>query len=412
MPILTIDGNANPSFNNGVFDTRVFQVDTDVVLQFFRHYSVRQPALAEDTLGLYSYLNVGRNGKARFGHLGRMAHLLSKRKRGCVWNPKGRIEAEIQEFDLCAYEYNGEQCPDVFYDNLMEKVLGVGNQVRDIFATEEGRAIMNEVMREIMLALGDSVNNIAYWMNHPVITQANTNSWYEGLEPSDKWKDFVDQQINTEATGGWMTLVDALKTSGEPNFNVDIGAANVDGANFTGDPSALFQTLKDNAKSDFKVMLTQLSIADRPAFIVTEGIFNAYRNQLTSTYGQITEAYRLYVEGFDGIAARQAMPNVLMWNGHPVILNTQIGVLDALTGVNQHRAILTAPGNMGLAIDSDTVRNSQYDGIGLRVTQRTLPPYQGKVYMDTTFRMGQAIVDSDFMVSAALVLDPDGNQII
>jgi len=384
MPILNITKD-DISFSGQLTD-RVIEIDTEASLQFFEHYSVRQPALAEDTLGMYSYLPIGRDLKARFAHMKRPNHILQKRKNGCAWNPKGRVETQINEFTTGAIEYNGEQCPDFVYDTIMERILGVGNQVRDLFATAEGTAIMNELIEKIYLGMGDSINNMAYWANHPLITSSNANNWYVGNTPADQWVDFVDQQNHSEV-GGWMTVVDALKTAGNANFNVAIAAANAgtDGT-YSGDPEDLFRLLKSTASGDFKVMLQQVSFSERPAFIVTEGIWNAYFDKLVNTYTAIPETYRLRVTGQDGIAA--TVPNVLMWQGHPVILNTQWGVFDSLTGVTHHRAILSAPGNFGLAFDTEAVRNAQYSGASMRLTQRVLPPFQGKVYMDTTFRMG------------------------
>lgn len=401
MPILTVS-NTEIGFEERS-DQNIIQIHTDDALRFWNNYVIENPSIAENLLGLYSLLPLGRDLKARFAKFSKPKHLLSRRKSGCVWTPKGAQKQSLEEFTTAPIEYNGEQCPDVFYEDCLERLLGIGNQKRDLYATPEGRAIMEQLIQRIYSGLHDSVYDLATFANHPLITQSDTNNWYEGNMTADEWADFLDQQM-IAGVGGHVTVLDALKTQGLPQLNVSLPSSDVQGTEFIGDVLALFSRLKNAAHRDFKRMLQGARANFTPVMLVTEGIFNAYYEYLVSTYREIPQGYQLLVQGDDGV--NRAIMGVLVWQGIPVV---SCNVWDAFSeniGVVNHRAVLTAPGNFGVAFDTSEVLNASMNGIALRLTQRTLPPYQGKVYMDTTFRLGSSIIDENFVTMASLVQTP------
>ena len=97
------------------------------------------------------------------------------------------------------------------------------------------------------------------------------------------------------------------------------------------------------------------------------------------------------------------LPNVLTFKGIPVVMWDASTTFDEIVGTKCHRVALVAPGNFGRASDVRSLR--QYDGMGLQVVQKLDPPYNGKIYMDTTLRWGAAIADLEF-VSYARNLTP------
>lgn len=402
MPTLTIS-NTEIGFDARERD-RVVEIATEDSLLFFNNHVIENPSLLENLFGLYSFINIGRNLKARFSKMKKPKHVLTRRKNGCVWNPKGRVITEIDSFDTAPIEYNGEHCPDAWYESCLERILGTGNQKRDVRATPEGEALLQQLISRVYSGLHDSIYNLITFGNHPLVSQSDTNNWYVGNTGMDEWTDFMDQQ-SISGIGGHMTVLDSLATvTGLPQMNVSLPSSEVQGKKFIGDVIGLFNRMVEEATHDFTVMIDSVRPEETPIMLVTPGIFNAYRDYLIATYNGILNGYQLLVQGEDNI--HRPIKGVLMWDGIPVIKSNALSSFDTTVGVTSHRCILTAPGNFGVAFDTDEVVNGQGTGVGMRLTQRVLPPYQGKVYMDTTFRMGSSIIDPDFATMANLTLTP------
>jgi len=402
MPTLTIS-NTEIGFDARERD-RVVEIHTEDALRFYNNHVVENPSLLENLFGLYSFLELGRDLKARYARMKKPRHILTRRKSGCVWNPKGKVITEIDSFDTAPIEYNGEQCPDVWYESCLERLLGPGNAKRDISGTPEGAALLAQLISRIYSGMHDSIYNLLTFGNHPVITQSDTNNWYVASTGQDEWNDYKDQQLIPEV-GGHITVLDSLATvDGLPQMNVSLPASEVQGSKFIGDVIGLFNRMVEAASSDFKVMIDSVRPEETPILLVTSGIFNAYRDYLIATYNGIINGYQLLVQGEDNI--HRPIKGVLLWDGIPVVRTNAWSRFDTTVGVTTHRAVLTAPGNFGVAFDTAEVVNGQSTGVGMRITQRVLPPYQGKVYMDTTFRTGSSIIDPDFATMASLVLTP------
>lgn len=403
---MVIEGNVLPFNFRTTTDTRVMEIDTDASLQLVKDVTLKKGELIGNYFGLYSYGSVGNNGKVRFARLQGPRHILSSRKNGCTWNPKGQITNDITDMTLCPVEYNGELCPDALWDACWESILGVGNQVRDLNATPEGRTLIAEMTRLIYLALGNSTYDLAWFGQNPAIDSADSSGSYTVSE--QEWADFKDQQ---EACQGWLTYDDYYRNvEALVNFNVQISQSDVDGDVYIGDPTELFQRLIKQSTGQFRVALKsgQKMNGQKAPILVTRGIFDAYKKYLLQTWGKVDQMFYYFFNGEFcadlGCVSGDQVPNVLHWEGHPVIAMDEWELYDEMLGMVSHRAILTVPGNYGLGYDVPSL--DQYGGLGLRMVQRLDPPFQGKIFNDTTLKIGTAILNTDYMTSGALILQP------
>lgn len=393
---------------SGDFGTVIFEsagksnyvsINTEASLSFFESISVRYADISANALGLYSFANVGRDGEARWASLDVPKHILSSRKSCMVWKDKGRIKMNVDRVQTCPVEHVNSLCPDAFYGGCLEKIFDVGNKVRDIMGTEEGRAIMMQLIDNIYLSLGNSYHELIEFGQHQIIDIADEEGFYAVDE--EEWADYVDQQ---EACGGIITMVDWLKdVDGRENYNVEIYEDDIDGEEYTGDPVDLFRRLVKSAKGVFAQIIKAKNFKGKaPLILVTDGIFESYENTLLTKFGTIPDMYYYYLNGFNG--DKTLMPGILKWGGFNIVRRDSWAHFDSLTGATTHRAILATPGVWGIAHDTKTI--DEYSGLGLQITQKLDAPYRGKVFMDTTFKVGTTIVNPDFMSNASLIKLP------
>jgi hypothetical protein len=402
MPVPVFDTNGI-SFD-GDRNNRVIDIPTEATLQLFRGYSVTRPVFAENQLGLYSFVSPkpGEPRKVRFGRMTTPKHLLQKAN-GCGWNPKGRVSLAMESYTLGDVDYDGQQCPDELGECL-NGLFGAGNDSKDILSTPAGRALWDELTRQIFLGIGNSMWDLAMFANHPIITTADANGWFNVSAP--EWADYIGQQLHPEV-GGLITIldqlkdVDALEQLQVPIASTDISA---DGKTFTGDVIALFRNMTDYALADFGVMIDEVRGEGAPIMLVTKSIFNAYKDYLIATYNAIPAAYQLMYQGDDGFT--KPFRNVLLWDGIWIVQASSWATFDRINGVNTHRAVLTAPGNFGIGFDSQAVLQTQFGGVGMMIEQYLRPPYKGQIYMTTRFGLTGAIVDPDFLTMAAFIAEP------
>lgn len=396
-PTTLLDGNNNPMVVlDRTRDTRYFEMRTEAVMRFFDKIGVRDGDINADMLGIYARMNIGRDLKARTAHLTTPNHLFSSRKNGCVWTPKGRSRLVTNEIDTYPIEVNMEQCPDALWGDCMEMLFGPGNDVRDILSTPEGRSLYEMFLRQVFLGIGNSFFMLTAFGNHPMITTANTLGFWSTVTDAADWTAFYDQMTST-ALGGYVTLLDDLAAEGTPGYDVAISDADFDAnGRFTGDIIALLEGMKLKARGDFRAMIRteQRPGQPRPIFLLSDALFDAYREHLRTTYTGIVEGYKFMIYGQDGTVVKAQ--NILDFDGLPVVRWDVSERFDAITGATSHRAALIAPGAFGIAYSGDVAR--QYEGMGLKVIQRLEAPYQGKIYMDTTLRVGAALSDQDFVV--------------
>lgn len=380
--------------------TREVEITTESSLTFFEGVAVQANDISVNRLGLYSHVRVGRNRKAKFLSIRTPRHLLTARGNGCQWNPKGLARTKLNEFNTCPVEFNGEECPDAFYGTCFESIFGTGNDVRDFYATEQGQAVIAGLVNQVFTGLGNSLDDLANFANHPLIDLANENSFFTaGLE---EWADYHDQQMSGDC-GGLITQLDQLAAEGASGYDLEIPDADIDtDGSYKGDIEALLNSLVARAKSEFKTMIRSSGMGFKPIILMTDPEYAALENYFLQTYASNPYAYLYAIKGDDGIGG--LMPDVLKWKGLPVIRWDAVTRFDELVGSESHRVAIVAPGAFGIAHDVEDL--AQFSGMGLRILQRLDAPYKGKIFMDTTFRWGAGIADTDFVVMASNIKHP------
>lgn len=405
-PTTLLDGSNNPMVVlDRTRDTRYFEMRTEAMMRFFDKVSVKYGRVTDDMLGIYGRMNIGRDLKARIASLTTPNHLFSNRKNGCVWTPKGRVRLNTTEVETCPIEINMEQCPDGLWGDCMEMLFGTGNDVRDLRGTPEGEALFQQFLRQVFIGVGNSFFMYAAFSNHPMITTANTLGFYTSAQDqSNPWADFYDQMTSTTC-GGYLTILDDLAAEGEPGYDVVISDQYLDtDGNYTGDIIALMESMKEKTKGAFRAMVEseQNPGQPRPIILLSRSLFKAYKEHIRTTYTGLSEGYRFLLQGKDGEVIR--MQNVLEYDGLPVAHWDASTSFDSIVGSTSHRCALIAPGSFGIAANVDL--GNQYEGMGMKILQRLEAPYQGKIYLDTTLRVGAAIADKDFVVYGSNLKHP------
>ncbi|MGL4640875.1 MAG: hypothetical protein ACRCVX_14220 [Shewanella sp.] len=402
--MVTIEGGFHLTSEGG---NRV-SVETQSALTFFDNISVTQTDQHARALGLYGEVLMPRGSqKARFASFSTPQHLFSTRKNGCSWNPKGGLRMNVDEFNTCAIEFDGEQCIDTFYGTCFEALFGSGNASREFGSTPEGQRILIKMMQKIYQGLGNSFFDLYHFANHPLIKTANIESFYTaGVEA---WADYVDQMINDEC-GGLVTQLDALAAEGNPYYSAKIPDAdiNVSKRKYTGDVIDLLNSVRERASYNLRAMCDNGMMVDganrMPAYLVTDDVFNAYKDWIRAKAGTNELAYRYTIEGMDGTT--NLMRNVLMIDSMPIVRWSACSNFDAITGAYSTRVALVSPQVFGVLSDVSGIQQSQFEGMGLVMQQSPLLKDKGKIYMTTGFRWGAGIADTDFVCMASNVSTP------
>lgn len=389
---------------------RYLTLNTKAALNFFRGISIVKSNILMNEMGLFTFQQAGRDGEVHFANLSTPKHLLTKRKNGCVWYSKGKIQVSTKSFDLCPIEYNGEQCPDAFYGTCLERILGPGQQKRDLQSTPESRALFAEMVNRIYEGLGNSFYDLVFYGQHPLIAEAANGDWYSVED--EEWDDFVDQQ---EACGGLMTLVDQFKADGHPQYNVQIfdEELSTDKTQFIGTATDVFDRVLDAQNSAMKLMSKRNNVAQggrmlRAVILCDERIFRKYEEELSIQWNHMDAQFQYFLNGeycaAVGCDNSQPMRGVLRYKGHLIVCMDEWSDFDQMLGINTFRVMAVTPGVFALGYDVPGL--NQYGGMGLNITQRLDAPFKGKVYMDTTFKMRATIINEDFIVNASRVFTP------
>lgn len=380
-------------------------VQTETALTMFENVAVLETDMYARALGVYGDVVIGRDLKGRFASISAPKHILSNRKNGCTWNPKGTMRINVDEFNTCPVEYDGEQCPDTFYGTCFERLFGTGNDARDFAATAEGQALLAQMMTKLYQGLGNSFFDLSNYANHPLISTANTNAFYNvGVE---EWEAYVDQMLSGDC-GGIITLLDALAAEGTAGYDMVIPIADVNPTTgkYIGNVINFMEGLKDQASSELSAAInTGVMINGQnrmPVIMLTPQIFNAYKAWIRAQAGTNELAYRYMIDRADGATTLGA--NVLTYDGLPVIQWDAPARFDAITGAQTYSGIIVAPQAFGILHDVADLR--QFSGMGLMIEQSKRLADKGKIFMSTGFRWGAGISDKDFVSYATLVLHP------
>lgn len=406
MPI--IEGGFNLDTFGG---TNQISVTTESALKIFESVAITQRDQYARDLGIYGDVSLGRDLEARFLSFTTPKHLLSPRKNGCSWNPKGGVRMNVETFPTCPVEFDGTQCADAFYGTCFERLFGAGNNRKDFYATAEGQTLLAQMVMRIYQGIGNSFFDLYNFANHPLISQANTGGFY--AVPVAEWEDYVDQMLLDSTTGrntcgGLITQLDALKAAGNKYYDMDIPNADITESTgaYTGSPRGLFEDLIAQASPELQVMInsgmTLNGVTRYPAILVTSAIFKAYEDYIIGLNGASELAYRYMLELSDGTT--KLMRNVLRYKDMPVIRWDAHTTFDAITGAQSHRAAIVAPGVFGVLHDVDPL--AQFEGMGLIIEQSPLLRDKKRIDMTTTFRWGAGIADTNFVSMASNILHP------
>lgn len=388
----------------------IFALNLEAATLFFQELAIKKMDILNNGMGVYSVIPIGRNLSAKYQGLTVPRHLLTSRGNCDVWTPKGRMYFRPQEIPTYPFEYMGEQCADSFFDNCMEKILPGGGMVNDISATPEGQALLGQMIENIFVGLGNSFYDVVAFSQDDFIDDSVTGNWWatapHRVETAASWADFLDQMTSTSLQGH-ITQIETAKAAGEANFNVSIPIADLDATDYSvydgTDITALFDSCIRAAKPELKQMVRRRQGGFGTAFLVHPSEFEAYEQYLVSNYTAIPEGYMLLIDG-------TPVPGVLTYKGIPVIAMDEWGMYDATVGIYSHRVVLTALGNLVIAHNMEALA-SQYNGLGFVARQTADLSKKGKYEMYTTFRLGAAIANTDLMVNASIVVDPDGNEL-
>jgi len=134
---------------------------------------------------------------------------------------------------------------------------------------------------------------------------------------------------------------------------------------------------------------------------------------LLNKFGAIPDVYYYWMYGRLGVCKdgcspqgqeKFSLPGVLIYNGYVIYNDPVFKVFDNITGTVTHRALLGAPGVFAVAFDIPAIKSSE--DLGLEIVQHLDAPFKGKIFMDTIFKVGNKILDTNFVVNASLTLTP------
>lgn len=388
--------NPQPISFGTIGSANTMLVPRDQAMQLMRTYVILHTAFAEDKLGLYTLKSVGNTGELSFMSFTPPKHVFQPRVNGCAWRPKGKIGSKQTKFTLDAIEYDGEQCPDGFWQKNWERIFGVGTDITKLAATPEGRALADEIVRLIYIGLGNSYHDLVDCGQHPLIDDADANGWY--TVSASEWADYKDQQ---QTTTGHLTIIDRLKTDGIDHYNVDITSFyDTNTGAFTGDAFDFLDKIIGARTRPFKIQERNSLI--KGIIRLDEVSYQAYSDQLVNTYQNIPDTRALFINGVNG---KESLAGGLSYKGYAIIPETSWGTMDEICGVTTRRAVLSYQGVFGIGYDVPSL-SDQYNGMGLIVQESPLMREKGRLDMWTTLKTGQLILDTDFVVNGSFTLTP------
>lgn len=381
---------------------RIIEIPTDEVIQLFEGVSIKATDIAMNEFGLWSLASVGNKGEVKYNSFTTPKHILQARN-GCVWNPKLKITQVGGKLITSPYTVNGEICPDAFWDNAFEKIFGTGLDIRNFYATPEGRAVMQTIMGKIFIAMHNGVYDVMYYGDHPLIATSDTNQYY--TVEAGEWVDYMDQMAVSEG-GGVMTQLDALRDAGNhPHLEGAIVAADFTDDAYVGgtnDVTYYFDQVIKNAHEDLQTIYE--NNAEDVLILVPPAEYDAYYEQILTTYSEIPAVYVFHITGSDGTT--QIAQNILRYKGSWVVRMGGWKRFDRITGYNIHRVVAIARGVFGGAYDVSSLPGQR--DVGMRIDQRMGggEGFMGKIYMLSDFKLGTEILDTNMVAMYSAVDAP------
>lgn len=407
MVTINLPNNIGNAFFSNTDSTNLLTIETGAALQILKDYAVLNPDLGANQFGIHSYVNVSNENKVQWGRFRAAENVARERDVTCTWNPGGGVQFSTESLNVCSKQHQTETCVGELMDSCWEKLLAIGVDITNISASAEGATLLGIILQKEYETIGNDYYKMAYFANHPTITESDTqNYWMQGSAPDgDKWESFVTMLTQGDC-GGIMTLAEYNKTvKGLNNFNVPIERTDVSGSEYTGDALALIRKVIRSQPPSMKIWSktrTSPGMSTRPLISVTTGIYQKLLSEYTQMFNGIPQGYQLQTQGEYGW---QLMPGTLLVDGYWVIERDDWSILDAMTGMTSHIVMMTAPGVLGIASDVSPMK--QFKGMGLIMTQHNVPPFLGKTYFHTNYKLATAILDTDYVVYGSLFLEPE-----
>jgi hypothetical protein len=319
------------------------------------------------------------------------------------------LRVNIDTFPTCPVEFDGEQCPDVFFGTCFERIFTPAS-TSPLTDNPEVQSLLNKMVERINLGLGNSFFDLYNFANHPLIESANTAGTYAS---NSDWDNYYDQQMSGEC-GGLITQFDALGDSVEfgqyYNGVIATGASGINTTTdaFDGDITALFDDVINRAHPNLRIAINNGVMINgalrMPVILATDAEFEAYRKFIADMAPGNTYAYQFMLTGVDGNTIRN--PNILEYRGLPVIRWEANTTFDATVGTKSHRVAIVAPQSLGVLSNVGDISNRLFSGVGLAIQESPVLKDKGKIFMHTNFRWGAAIADPNMAVMVKRIIMP------
>lgn len=398
---VNIDGIGEVSLGYGSYSGGLRTlIPKQTAIEFFKKGTLRSIGVFDNQKGIFSISNDIVSGKIVFMSFFAAQFGLRPSGNGCQWEPSTKVFTSNNGFRLYPIKQQWEQCPDELMGSCFRYMLGKGNNIENILATEDGQKIFQESLIALFEQMGYDINALIWIGNHPLIKSA----FDAGVSGFDDYtaKNFYLGNYDVERyPSGFLTTWDQLKATGAPNFNVDIDPSGLQGKMYDGDVFVILNALKSAAPARFRSSLYR-----RPQ----NGVYLLKRN-LFDRLGVQMGAYGLMNGNVDLVKALFIGKNedigydgeMMMYNGHTILPMDIWDVLDEGTRTLSARAAFVHIGNLGVGFDIPRIENA--GDIAMDIEQRLGPGpgNGGMVYGQSKFELGLGIIDKDFMTYGSYV---------
>ena len=416
MQILDIESGGLFFDNSNSASSLTFNLETSITI--FEQATLINPRLTDNLLGCYTLVPVGRDGEARFASFSVPKYQIRPRSKRCGFNPtSGKIEIQTGTIQTCNYEINNVICTDMLWDSCWEKILGVGQGKFDWNSSTEASQLLARIIDRQMQGYGNDLYDIATYANHPLINESSAGKKYRNCNVEDDLFEAYYAMLNSCNVSGHLTIIDGLTTHATYNkHHSTITAVDSTGA-YIGNGIDDFKRLEELASPELR-QFNKANTSDRMATVgaanpmgktiikVSRSLYNAYKSYLERTYQGISQSFYLTVHGETygcDTCGLSTIKGVLHWNDYLVVCSDEWDEFEQMTGTIQHRAIMMAPGVLGIAYDVIPDVN----GIGLKFDRWNMAPYLGQTFVTANFKLGSEVLDPKYLTSLYYVTDKE-----
>ncbi len=316
--------------------------------------------------------------------------------------PYGKVGNTAEEVDPKPFDIWTEHYPEEIKEVIDNIKSGKGNLYHSINGTPEERLLLSAFISLIQETAGDDVYRVVFFGDSNFTAPEGHSLDAQQIKAIKKvngvWKD-----INVKTA--------LQKTDSKHIPKLDL-SKNKDGGDATNENPAI----KGNAIPEGYVLNTLLPklykishiklrrlkksghVHERPLFLVSEAIYEAYKADLKKEYKNTWQSFELHYkgEGFD-----TEVTIGLKWENYAVIPVYEWDLWDTELGKsNQHRAIFTARENLTIATDVNEVTGMGVGQSALVAKENPLPQNLGKVDVRATMKIDAKVAESQFIAVA------------